>query len=33
MLDIYIKPEACVSHGCDGALHNAGTAQEVLGKG
>jgi hypothetical protein len=32
MLDIYIKPEACESHGCDGALDNAGTAQEVLGK-
>jgi hypothetical protein len=32
MLDIFIKPDACVSHGCDGALENAGTEQEAVGK-
>jgi hypothetical protein len=32
MLDIYIKPEACVAHGCDGALTDAGTGQEAVGK-
>jgi hypothetical protein len=32
MLDIYIKPEACINHGCDAALHNAGTEQECVGK-
>jgi hypothetical protein len=32
MLDIYIKPEACSNHGCDGALIHAGTSAEALGK-
>jgi hypothetical protein len=32
MIDIYVKPEACINHGCDGALHHAGTAMEVVGK-
>ncbi len=32
MLDIYVKPEACINHGCDGALDHAGTSQECLGK-
>ncbi len=32
MLDIYVKPEACSNHGCDGALEYAGTSRECLGK-
>ncbi len=32
ILDIYVKPEACSGHGCDGALHHAGTDAEALGK-
>jgi hypothetical protein len=32
MIDIYVKPEACINHGCDGALHHAGTAMEAVGK-
>jgi hypothetical protein len=32
MLDIFIKPEACSDHGCDGALSQAGTSAEALGK-
>jgi hypothetical protein len=32
MLDIYVKPEACNDHGCDGALSQAGTSAEALGK-
>ncbi len=32
MLDIYVKPEYCTSHGCEGCLHFAGTHQEKVGK-
>ncbi len=32
MLDIYIKPEAVLTHGCDFALENAGTPKERLAK-
>jgi hypothetical protein len=32
MLDIFVKPEACSDHGCDGALSQAGTSAEALGK-
>jgi hypothetical protein len=32
MIDIYVKPEACSQHGCDGALYYAGTDQQTVGK-
>jgi hypothetical protein len=32
MLDIWVKPEACINHSCDGALAFAGTDAEALGK-
>ena len=32
MLDIYVKPEALLSHGCDAALGGAGTEHEHLAK-
>jgi hypothetical protein len=32
MLDIWVKPEACSDHSCDGALIHAGTGAEALGK-